>query len=80
MAIKETPVNFRTYYRLFIESNKQKLEDALKLKETLKEEVDVKHTNVSSWAEVYEKEFGINLFDYIEFKKEIGKDLVCISK
>ena len=50
MGIKETPINFRTYYRLFIESNKQKLEDALKLKETLKEEVDIKHTNVSSWS------------------------------
>lgn len=68
MGIKETPINFRTYYRLFIESNKQKLEDALKLKETLKEEVDIKHTNISSWSKVYEKEFGINLFDYIEFK------------
>ena len=68
MGIKETPINFRTYYRLFIESNKQKLEDALKLKETLKEEVDIKHTNISSWSKVYETEFGINLFDYIEFK------------
>ena len=34
MAIKETPANFRVYYKLFIADNKQKIEDTIKLKET----------------------------------------------
>ena len=37
MAIKETPANFRVYYKLFITDNKQKIEDTAKLKETLEE-------------------------------------------
>ena len=74
-----------TYYRLFIESNKQKLEDALKLKETLKEEVDVKHTNVSSWTEVYEKEFTMEqfrrrikeeIFHFIRWRMDFGCGIV----
>lgn len=68
MGIKETPTNFRVYYKLFIEDNKQKLEDALKLKDSLEEEVRVKHINVSSWKDVYEKEFGIKLDSYTEFQ------------
>lgn len=68
MAIKETPTNFRVYYKLFIEDNKQKLEDALKQKEDLEESVRAKHTNVLAWKDVYQKEFEINLDDYIEFK------------
>ena len=54
MEIKETPVNFRTYFRLFIANNKQKLEYALKLKDLLKELVDVKYTNIASWFIAYE--------------------------
>lgn len=68
MAIKETPTNFRVYYKLFIEDSKQKLEDALKLKEELEESVRIKHTNVSAWKDVYEKEFGIKLDTYFEFE------------
>ena len=37
MAIKEVPINFRVYYKLFIEINKQKLKDALELKKELEE-------------------------------------------
>ena len=76
MAIKETPANFRVYYKLFITDNKQKIEDTIKLKETLEEAVKEKHSNVSSWKEVYEKQFNVKLDNYIEFKKNkysIGK-------
>ena len=76
MAIKEIPTNFRVYYKLFIEDNKQKLEDALKQKEELEDSVRVKHTNVYAWKDIYKTEFGINLDTYIEFKENkysIGK-------
>lgn len=68
MAIKEVPINFRVYYKLFIGDNKQKLEDTLKQKEDLEESVRIKHTNVSAWKDVYKKEFGVDLDVYIEFQ------------
>lgn len=67
MAIKEIPTNFRVYYRLFIEDNKQKLEDTLTQKEDLEESVRIKHSTVSAWKDIYEKEFGVKLDDYDEF-------------
>lgn len=76
MAIKEIPTNFRVYYRLFIEDNKQKLEDAFKQKEELEDSVRAKHTNVSAWKNIYETEFGVKLDTYVEFKENkytIGK-------
>lgn len=69
MAIKEIPTNFRVYYKLFIENNKQKLEDALKQKEDLEESVRVKHITISAWKDIYETQFNIKLDDYIEFKR-----------
>ena len=72
MAVKEIPTNFRVYYKLFIEDNKQKLEDALEQKEKLEESVRIKHINVSAWTDVYEKEFGIKLDTYSEFKNNKG--------
>lgn len=76
MAIKEIPTNFRVYYKLFIQSNKQKLEDALKLKEELEDSVRCKHINISAFKDIYETEFGIKLDTYIEFKENkysVGK-------
>lgn len=69
MAIKETPTNYRTYYKLFIEDNKQKLKDALKLREELEEAVKTKHVNISAWKDVYLKEFNFNLDTYLEFQE-----------
>lgn len=69
MAIKEIPTNFRVYYKLFIEDNKQKLEDALKQKEDLEESVRVKHITISAWKDIYETQFNIKLDDYVEFKR-----------
>ena len=46
MAIKETPTNFRVYYKQFIKHNKQKLEDSLKLLEELKDDIEVRHKNI----------------------------------
>ena len=67
MSIKETPTNFRVYYRLFIEDNKQKLENALIEKENLEEAVKTKYSTVSAWKDVYKKEFNIDLDSYDEF-------------
>lgn len=67
MSIKETPINFRVYYRLFIEDNKQKLENALIEKEDLEEAVKTKYSTVSAWKDVYKKEFNIELDSYDEF-------------
>lgn len=68
MAVKEIPTNVRVYYRLFIEYNKQKIEDSLVKLEELREDVNICHKNIENWANVYKNEFGINLYDYIEFK------------
>lgn len=67
MSIKETPTNFRVYYRLFVEDNKQKLENALIEKEDLEEAVKTKYSTVSAWKDVYKKEFNIDLDSYDEF-------------
>lgn len=67
MSIKETPTNFRVYYKLFIEDNKQKLENALIEKEDLEEAVKTKYSTVSAWKDVYKKEFNIDLDSYDEF-------------
>lgn len=67
MSIKETPTNFRVYYKLFIEDYKQKLENALIEKEDLEEAVKTKYSTVSAWKDVYKKEFNIELDSYDEF-------------
>lgn len=68
MGIKETPTNFRVYYKLFIENNKRKLEDTIELIEKLEEELKTKYDNISSCIEIYKTKFNINLLDYDEFK------------
>lgn len=68
MAIKETPANIRVYYKLFINSNKQKLEDAINLKEKLKDETNKLHGTIKQWIYVYINEFNFNPEAYIEFE------------
>lgn len=68
MAIKEIPINAKVYYRLFIQSNKQKLEDTNKLLEELEEDVDIRHKNILNWVNVYINEFNFNPNHYIEFE------------
>lgn len=67
MRIKETPTNFRVYYRMFLESYKQKLEEALLSKQELEEELSICHENINSWKDIYNKEFGVDLNNYTEF-------------
>lgn len=69
MAIKETPVNLKVYYRLFKEDTNSKLKEAKETIETLKEDIKVKHENISSCKEIYRKEFDIDLDNFIEFIK-----------
>lgn len=67
MAVKEIPINYRTYYKLFIETYKQKLEDAIELKVELEDSIKVKYSNISAWKDIYKKEFNIDLDNYNEF-------------
>lgn len=68
MAIKETPTNFRVYYKMFIECNKQKLKDIISKKEKLEELVVIKYDSICSYKDIYEKMFNIKLDKYVEFK------------
>ena len=68
MAIKEIPINSKVYYKLFIQSNKHKLEEANKLLEDLEDDVDIRHKNILSWINVYINEFNFNPNQYIEFE------------
>lgn len=67
MGIKETPVNFRVYYKLFIEDNKEKLKEANKHKEELEAEVNEKYELVRLWTDVYKTQFNVDLEKYEEF-------------
>lgn len=67
MAIKETPTNTKVYYKLFIEHNKQKLEEALQAKENLKEDIEIKHKNIEAWKSVYVTEFNFDVDKYKEY-------------
>ncbi len=69
MRIKETPTNYKTYYKLFIADCEQKLEEAIAKKEQLEEVVRFKYENLAVWTDEYEKQFGVKLDDYIEFKE-----------
>lgn len=68
MAIKETPTNAKVYYKLFVEENKQKLNDALLLKREIEEEIEVKHKNIEDCKNIYLTEFGFNVDGYSEYK------------
>ncbi len=69
MAINEIPVGYKTYYKLFIENNKQKLKDELEQKKELEEEIYNKHSIINSWKDVYKKEFNVDIEKYDEFKE-----------
>ena len=69
MAIKEIPINSKVYYKLFIQSNKQKLEDSIKCLEELQEDIESKHNNIVSWINIYINDFNFNPNDYEEFVK-----------
>ena len=69
MKIKETPINFRVYYRLFIEDSKDKLEEANKNRVELEKILKVKHEEVSKYIEDYKERFDVDLNSYDEFKE-----------
>lgn len=67
MAIKETPVNFRVYYksmRAFYTEKKKTSKEAL---QELNKVVADLHESVKSNKDTYLNEFGIDLFKYDEF-------------
>lgn len=67
MAIKETPINFRVYYKSMIATNTRKKETAIEAYNKLRSQEKVKYENIKSYIEVYKNNFHINLMDYEEF-------------
>lgn len=67
MAIKEVPINTRTYHRLFIESYTKKINDAEEEKDKLEVELRESHKKLVTNIESYKTNFDIDLNDYEEF-------------
>ncbi|MBO7693002.1 MAG: hypothetical protein J6Y28_09760 [Acholeplasmatales bacterium] len=67
MALKETPIGYRVYYKKLREDYTQRKEEALSVLDDLKLSVNALHEDIKSNAERYKNEFNINLFDYKEF-------------
>lgn len=67
MSIKETPTNFRIYYRLMIERSSEGLAKAIDLKEQSEEKAKELHDKLEENASGYINTFGIHLENYPEF-------------
>jgi len=67
MATKRTPVNFRTYYKLFIEQYKAKRNELIVRKNNLKFDIDSEKKVIVKDIQIYKDKFGINLGEYKEF-------------
>lgn len=67
MGIKETPVNFRVYYKTFVQENKEKLAEATQKLDELKDLVVARHNDIVSWQDVYINQFNFDLTKYEEF-------------
>lgn len=67
MAIKETPTNFRVYYRLMQERTSKELDKAREVKDKLEEKAIELHKKLEENAYNYIDIFGIYLEKYPEF-------------
>ena len=67
-GIKETPTNVRVYYKSMKDAYTLKREEALKNLVELRAKVDDLYNIVSTDFENNQKDYNINLNDYIEFK------------
>ena len=79
MAIKETPITWRAYYKNMIHSYTQKKEEALEILKDLNETVTSLHASILKNKDTYKKEFQINLDDYEEFVNNEYKDGIFIK-
>lgn len=67
MAIKETPTNFRVYYKSMRDTVTQRRKEALEAIVELEEAVADKHETVSNNHESYKNDFGVKLDNYVEY-------------
>uniref|UniRef100_A0AAU8MKF6 Uncharacterized protein n=1 Tax=Geladintestivirus 2 TaxID=3233134 RepID=A0AAU8MKF6_9CAUD len=68
MAIKEVPVDRRTYYKNFITNSKEKLESLKDRKEELIYEIKAEHASIDESKETYKTVYKIDLDEYSEYK------------
>lgn len=69
MAIKETPVGIKVYYKNLIQDITQSKESATKECETLTKKELEQYKEIKDCLNVYIKNYNINLMDYEEFKE-----------
>lgn len=82
MGIKETPTNFRIYYKSMQEHYKSLKDEALVIKEDLISKIKNKYNNILNNIQIYKDNFGVDLNSYDEFVNNtyITGHLLRISK
>lgn len=82
MAVKEIPVNMRTYYKSMIAAYTQLKADAVSAKEELTTATKELWQSIYDRKDIYEKQFGVSLLNYEEFasNKYIDGVFVRLSK
>lgn len=74
MKTKQTPVNFRTYYKLFIEQNKTKRDELIDRREKCINQASESKKNILADFDTYKSKYNINLNFYKEFVAETYLD------
>lgn len=67
MGIKETPTNFRVYYKDMITSYTQKKEETEAIRKDLIEEAETLYNSIKANIDNYKSNFNLDLTDYKEF-------------
>ncbi len=67
MATKETPTNYRVYYKNFRQNINNKIEELIEQKEELLKELDTKYKEILTYKEIYKNQFNIDIDKYKEF-------------
>ena len=67
MSIKETPTNFRVYYKSMINAYTQAKEDALRIKQDLIDEIAELRQSIVENIDMFKREFGVDLNEQKEF-------------
>lgn len=67
MALKETPVCMKQYYKLFIESNTKELNKYIQIRSSIKDILYNEHKELKKQIEKYKTDYNINLTSYKEF-------------
>lgn len=68
MSIKETPTNFRTYYKSMQEYYKALRDEAILVKEDLVSKIDNEYNKIKNNIQIYKNSFKVDLNKYDEFK------------